>query len=296
MKHICHLIYCSSALIIHVNIFIDFSLFLFEAGSPDPEASKPPLQLLHRSKITAKSSSKAVPEVTDISTPPSAEAAPATRERKRKVPASPSSLLEVPVSSVASSSVSEISSIKSPIVAKCPLPQSLTASRTSSVQFFPFEALDQGWKPIFQKAYNTMLNAQVPYSKYRVGVAVQGSQGIYAGCNVERATYTQTSHAEQSAVDALVASEGSGAIILKLAGVSASASDSKFKWPPGAPDLSFSPSFKSAGSPCGHCLQIIWENCRNNPRVQIAWLLANGWVSISTIDDLYPCRFGPVNH
>jgi len=71
---------------------------------------------------------------------------------------------------------------------------------------------------------------------------------IYTGCNVERSTYTQTTHAEQNATDNMVAAEGPAKIVA-MAIVGA----------PERADIWNVERF--ACFACGHCLQIIWENC-----------------------------------
>ena len=47
--------------------------------------------------------------------------------------------------------------------------------------------------------------AYAPYSRYSVGAAVRGGSGaVYAGCNIENASYPQGWCAEPSALSALV--------------------------------------------------------------------------------------------
>jgi cytidine deaminase len=49
-------------------------------------------------------------------------------------------------------------------------------------------------------------NAYAPYSKFRVGAAVLGSDGrIYSGCNVENASFGLTCCAERNAIFAMIA-------------------------------------------------------------------------------------------
>jgi len=149
---------------------------------------------------------------------------------------------------------------------------------------------------MFYTARTVRLNAQAPFSNYYVGVAVQSqSQRIYAGCNVERASWTQTTHAEQNAIDSMVASEGS-VKLTKLVLVAA----------PKDVAISFCPTvtkrreiwkvkFSEIPVPCGHCLQCIWENCHGDGSVKLYSLMPTGEVSMATIDSAFPLRFGPMD-
>ncbi len=89
------------------------------------------------------------------------------------------------------------------------------------------------------------MNAYAPYSKYRVGAAVmfRGSNQIYAGCNVENASYGGTMCAERVAIFSAVASEGAG-IIDHLVLVT-----------------------ERPSSPCGLCLQVISEFADADTRI-----------------------------
>ena len=55
-------------------------------------------------------------------------------------------------------------------------------------------------------ALEVMENAYVPYSNFRVGVAIKSSNGkFYVGCNVENAAYPQSLCAETGAILSMVA-------------------------------------------------------------------------------------------
>ena len=55
-------------------------------------------------------------------------------------------------------------------------------------------------------AVNVMENAYVPYSKFKVGVAIKSvNNKYYVGCNVENAAYPQGICAEAGAISAMVA-------------------------------------------------------------------------------------------
>jgi cytidine deaminase len=145
---------------------------------------------------------------------------------------------------------------------------------------------------LIQQAFLVRNNAQAPYSNYYVGSAVRSQQGcVYKGCNVERCSYTQTTHAEQNAIDNMIAQEGP----VKITAVAVVAA-------PSTQQLEFS-DFANAQvvfgnpysvAPCGHCRQIIWENSLNDPNVVIYLVNVNNkTIYVTTIGELLPCPFGP---
>src|SRR3954453_9779294 len=88
-------------------------------------------------------------------------------------------------------------------------------------------------------ACKVMKNAHPPYSKFRVGAAILLSNGkIFAGCNVENASYGMTNCAERTAIFAAVARLGPKIEIRAVAVTNDR----------GVPC-----------SPCGACRQVIYE-------------------------------------
>lgn len=151
---------------------------------------------------------------------------------------------------------------------------------------------------LLSAAYDARMNSQSPYSKYQVGAALKTWNGeeIFVGCNVERATYTQTSHAEQVAIDAAVVKYGPKMRIKKIAIVSAP--EGVGIYVPFIEDMERTIDFMVDGPinqpniPCGHCLQIIWENCEDE-NVELLGLHESGAITKTTIGDALPWRFGP---
>jgi cytidine deaminase len=96
---------------------------------------------------------------------------------------------------------------------------------------------DAVWKKLIEAAARAREHAYAPYSNYRVGAALLSSAGnIFAGCNVENASYGLALCAERSAVAALVASgeRAVTAIVVVTAGL-------------------------EPGRPCGLCRQTLAE-------------------------------------
>jgi len=93
--------------------------------------------------------------------------------------------------------------------------------------------------PLLQAALDARENAFAPFSKFKVGAALEGLDGrIHTGCNVENATYGLTMCAERVAVFKAV-SEGAR----------------RFKRVAVAADT------EKLTPPCGACRQILWEFC-----------------------------------
>jgi cytidine deaminase len=59
---------------------------------------------------------------------------------------------------------------------------------------------------MLELARHALANAHAPYSRFRVGACVRAASGrLYAGCNVENASYGVTQCAEAGAIGAMVA-------------------------------------------------------------------------------------------
>jgi cytidine deaminase len=93
--------------------------------------------------------------------------------------------------------------------------------------------------PLIEAAIRARENAHAPYSQFKVGAAIEDSEGrIHTGCNVENATYGLTICAERVAV---VKAVSEGAKGFKRVAVVADTA--------------------TLTPPCGACRQILWEFC-----------------------------------
>jgi cytidine deaminase len=120
--------------------------------------------------------------------------------------------------------------------------------------------------PLVSAARAAQQQAYAPYSRYRVGAALEADDGrVFAGCNVENASYGLTICAERAAVCAGVAA---GAREFRRAVV---VTDSD---PPAAP--------------CGACRQVLAEF---GPRLTVTAVGPSATVTW-TIAELLPAAFG----
>ena len=109
-------------------------------------------------------------------------------------------------------------------------------------------------------------NAFAPYSKFKVGAAIEDTAGrIHTGCNVENSTYGLTVCAERVAVFKAI-SEG----VRKFRRVAVAADTD------------------SLTPPCGACRQILWEFCGD---IEIVLVNLRGQTETHRLKDLFPKPF-----
>jgi cytidine deaminase len=120
----------------------------------------------------------------------------------------------------------------------------------------------------YREAVKVRLRAHAPYSGYRVGSALMIGKRIFAGCNVENASYGGTICAERSA---LVAAKAQIQGRLKP----------KF--------IVVVTANKNPATPCGLCLQFMAEFCADTFPVYLA--NPSGIQSVLTLGELLPHAF-----
>ena len=122
-------------------------------------------------------------------------------------------------------------------------------------------------KRLLQAARKAMRRAYAPYSHFKVGAALLTAKGeIFAGCNVENASYGLSNCAERTAIFAAVANAGQRLEIRVITVVNDQ----------GVPC-----------SPCGACRQVIFEF---GPEASVLFQSANGWTE-KPIAELLPEGF-----
>lgn len=127
------------------------------------------------------------------------------------------------------------------------------------------------FEALFSAAARVQKRAYAPYSRFRVGAAILGDDGVvYAGCNVENAAYPSGSCAEQGAISALIAGGGHGIAALVVIG-----------------------DGEALVTPCGACRQRIREFA--SPQTPVAIAGPEGIRARFCLDELLPASFGPDN-
>ena len=94
-------------------------------------------------------------------------------------------------------------------------------------------------KSLIEEATVARENASAPFSKFKVGAALQTASGrVFHGCNVENCTYGLTVCAERVALLSAIA-----------------AGERKFT------AVAVVTQSDQPGTPCGPCRQLLWEYC-----------------------------------
>ncbi len=123
------------------------------------------------------------------------------------------------------------------------------------------------WSALKEAALAARKQAYVPYSSFAVGAALLDEKGsIFAGCNIENASYGLTNCAERTAVFSMAAS--GGRTIKAIAVVADS---------------------PAAISPCGACRQVLAEFSQADTPVLLFNLLED--TVQTTVGDLLPYGF-----
>ncbi len=124
-------------------------------------------------------------------------------------------------------------------------------------------------EPMLDLARRALDNAHAPYSRFRVGACLRASSGrLYAGCNVENASFPVGQCAEATAVGAMIAAgdrEIAEVVVLT--------------------------EREAPCAPCGRCRQQLAEFARPDTRVHLCG--PEGVRVTTTLGALLPLAFGP---
>jgi cytidine deaminase len=120
--------------------------------------------------------------------------------------------------------------------------------------------------PLIEAAIQARENAHAPYSKFKVGAALEALDGqVFTGCNIENATFGLTICAERVAV---VKALSEGVTAFRRIAVAA---DTEILTPP-----------------CGACRQILWEFCGDT---EIILTNLRGKVETMRLSVIFPKAF-----
>ena len=169
-------------------------------------------------------------------------------------------------------------------------------------EILSFQELTTIEKRLIERAVLVRHNAQSPYSHFWVGCSiVTDPKNFSDGCNVENANWSETVHAEENAISNAISKYGPCRI--KAVAIVGAPEEQEVAWPPtkqlSSPAKSKIKNIGDICSPCGHCLQVIAENCFDqkglfDPTVPIlSYNRVNGLTYRTTIGDAYPMPFLP---
>jgi cytidine deaminase len=123
--------------------------------------------------------------------------------------------------------------------------------------------------PMLDLARHALANAYAPYSKFRVGACIRAESGrLYAGGNVENASYPVGQCAEATAIGSMVAG-GDRRII----------------------EVVILTEGSEACPPCGRCRQQLAEFAAADARIHLCG--PEGVRVSTTLGELLPLAFGP---
>ena len=132
------------------------------------------------------------------------------------------------------------------------------------------EAGSRTWTLLRERATSVMERAYAPYSSFRVGAALLGSDGsVSEGCNVENASYPAGICAERAAVAAAV-----------TRGVRSFAA------------LAIATEAELPTPPCGICRQVLMEFA---PDLAVLSVTRGGATAQWIMSDLLPAAFTPTS-
>ena len=121
-----------------------------------------------------------------------------------------------------------------------------------------------------QKAQEMTKMAYAPYSNFRVGAALECSDGtVFTGCNIENAAYGPTNCAERTAVFKAVSEGYRSFTRIAIAGET-----------------------EQFCAPCGVCRQVLQEFA---PEIEVILVNKNGETMELTLPELFPYSFGSTN-
>lgn len=122
-------------------------------------------------------------------------------------------------------------------------------------------------RKLISMAEDVMANSYSPYSRFKVGAAVECADGsVFAGCNIENAAFGATMCAEAAAIASAI-----------------SAGQRSFK------RIAIISEGNAYCFPCGTCRQLL---CEFSPDIEVLCVRSDGRYVSYTLNALLPMSFG----